>query len=106
GDLVVDRAQAGGDLLGADRLAALLADQDRLVAGLDVRLGAEVDGDVVHRDGADQRVAPTADQDLGVVGEPAPHAVAVAERQHPDPGGGRRPPGPAVAGALAGDEAL
>ena len=101
GDLVVDRAEPRRDLLGEDRVLALGADQHGLVAGLDLGLRAEVDGHVVHRDGADERVAATADQHLGVVGEAAAHAVAVAERQHPDPGVLRRPPGLAVAGAVA-----
>ncbi len=39
GDLVVDRPQQAGDLLGTDRRVALRTDQHRLVAGLDLGLG-------------------------------------------------------------------
>ena len=60
GDLVVDRAQPPRDLLGRDALVAVGADQHRLVARADRRLGAEVDGDVVHAHGAHERVAGAA----------------------------------------------
>ena len=43
---------------------------------------SRVDGEVVHADGADHRSPAAADQHLGVVGEHAPHAVAVADRDH------------------------
>ena len=101
GDLVVDRAQPPGQILGEDRLPALRADQHRLCAGLDVGVGTEVDGHVVHRDRADQGKAAAADEHLGVVGEATPDAVAVAERQHADAGIALGPPGLSVAGAVA-----
>ncbi len=50
--------------------------------------------------------AAAADEHLGVVGEGAADAVAVAERDHPDPGVDRRLPPAPVAGAGAGREAL
>ena len=43
------------------RSAALLADDDDFVAGLDVDVG-DVDHHHVHADGADDRHAPAADQ--------------------------------------------
>ena len=88
-DLVVDRAEPPRPLLGEDPLTALGADQDRLGAARDGRV-AEVHGDVVHRDGADERHATPADEHVGVVGERAPDAVAVADRQRPDPASGAR----------------
>ena len=54
-------------LLGADPLLSLGPDQDRLGADLDVGLGTEVDGQVVHRHGSDQRPPLAADQHLGLV---------------------------------------
>ena len=49
GDLVVDRVKAPRPLLGEDPLAALPADQDRLVAAVRVRLPrGELDRHVVH----------------------------------------------------------
>ncbi len=106
GDLVVDRLQAVRDLLGEDPLLALATDQNRLLARFDVGLRSEVDRDVVHRHSADERMAAAAYEDVGVVGEGAADAVAVAKRDHPDPGVHRRRPLAPVAGAGAGGEPL
>ena len=92
GDLVVDRAQGGGDLLREDALAAARADQHGLGAGLDGRLGPQVDGDVVHRHRSDERIAAPVDQHVSGVREPAAHTVAVADRQHADAGVRSAPP--------------
>ena len=104
-DLVVDGAEPPGDLLGQDPLAAAGADQDGLGAARH-RLVAEVDGDVVHRDGPDQRHAAAVDQHVGVVGQRAADAVAVPDRQRAEPrlALGHEPA--PVAGALAGPRAL
>ena len=53
--------------------------------------GPSVDRHVVHAHRADQRVAAAADQHVAVVGEPAPPAVAVADRHGRDPGRLRAP---------------
>ena len=106
GDLVVDRVEAGGELLRADLLLALAPDQHRLRAGLHRGLGTEVDRQVVHRDRPHQGVAAAVDEDIAVVGEGAAHPVAIPERHDPHPGVlGRAPPAP-VAGALPRREAL
>ena len=97
GHLVVDRRSRTRHLLAEDPLVALGADQHRGFARRDVGLGAEVDRDVVHRHRSDQRVATAADEHVGVVGQRPPDAVAVPDRQHPDPGSARRPPAPPVA---------
>ena len=104
-DLVVDRPEPRGELLGEDPLAAAGADQHRLGAALD-RLVAEVDGDVVHRDGAHQRHAAAVDEHVGVVGEPAPDAVAVADRDGAEPRLALGHEAAAVAGALPRPRAL
>ena len=65
------------------------------------RVGAEVDGDVVHRDRAHDRKPAPVDQDLGVVGQPAPVAVAVADRDRAEPGRLRGDEAAPVARALA-----
>ena len=106
GDLVVDRLQAAGHLLAQDPIVALGTDQHRRRAGLHARGRAQVDGHVVHRDRADERVSLAAHQCLAVVREAAANAVPVADRQHPDPGVGRSEPAPAVAGARPGRKAL
>src|SRR3954462_3914349 len=85
GDLVVDRAECARPVLGEDALAAAGADQHGLGPALD-GLVAEVDGDVVHRDPARERDAAGAPRRLAVSGEPAPDAVAVADRDRADPG--------------------
>ena len=54
-------------------------------------VGAEVEGDVVHRHGADEREAPAADEQLGVVGQRAADPVAVADRHGGDHGVRLRP---------------
>src|SRR4029079_15736830 len=101
GGLVVDGPEPLRPLFGEDRLFALAADQHRFGPGDDLRLGPEVDGDVVHRDRADHRVALAADQDLGVVAEPAANSVPVADRKHSDPGVALRLPGAPVSRARA-----
>ena len=67
GDLVVDRAEPRGELLGEDPLAALAPISTASSPARDAGVRAEVDGDVVHRDRADERHAAAADQHLGVV---------------------------------------
>ena len=61
------------------------ADQDRLVTHLDVGVAAQRHGHVVHAHGADQRVARAPDQHVAVVGQRAPPAVPVADRQRSRP---------------------
>ena len=71
----------------------------------DRQLALELDGEGVHRDGADHAPRLAVDEHLGP-GQVAPEAVRVADRHDPDP---RRPLGdeaPAVAGALARLEEL
>ena len=105
-DLVVDRADALRELLDRDALACPASPISTAGApGVHVGVGSEVDRDVVHADGADERVAPPADQDLGVVRERAAPAVAVADRERADPGRLGRLPAAAVAGAVARLEA-
>ena len=104
-DLVVDRAHPPRQLLGEDAVAAAGADEDRLAAARR-RVVPEVDGDVVHRHGADDRHAAAGDEHVGVVGQRAAVAVAVADRDRPEPGGALGDEPAAVAGALAGLAAL
>src|SRR5919197_4314406 len=93
-------------LLRQDLLSALRADQNGRLARLDLRIRPEVDGQVVHRDRAYQRTAAALHEHVAIVRErPAP-AVAVADRQYPHPGRRARPPGAAVARAVARLEAL
>ena len=104
-DLVVDRAERARPVLGQDPLAAAGAEQHGLGAALD-RLVAEVDGDVVHRDGARERDAAAADQHLGAAGEAAADAVAVADRDRRDPRVALGDEAAPVAGALPRPRAL
>ena len=81
GDLVVDRPEAPRDLLGADALAALRADQDGLVADRRGRRRADVDRDVVHADGADERARARRRSSTSALFVSARRtAVAVADR--------------------------
>src|ERR671923_135834 len=97
GDLVVDGVQALGPLLGEQPVA----DQHGLVIAPHGGLRSEVDGDVVHAHGPDQRMATPAQEHVGVVGQRPPDAVAVADRdrgQRGRLGGHEAAP---VSGALA-----
>ena len=58
--LVVDGAVPGADLRRGDALGPLAADQDHLLADALRALGAEVDGELVHRDRPDHRDAAPA----------------------------------------------
>ena len=67
-DLVVDRLEAPRELLGGDPLARPArrsASPARRAARGASALRAEVDGDVVHADGADEREARARDQHVG-----------------------------------------
>src|SRR5690606_25391836 len=63
-DLVADRAEPVGPVLGADLLVALAAQQHDLVADRDRQI-ADVDHQLVHRDDAHDRAAASADQHVG-----------------------------------------
>ena len=77
---------------GGDLLVALAADEHDLVADLDGDV-AEVDQQLVHRDHADDRAAPAADQHLAAgEAEVAGHAVGVARGHGRDPSRRARPP--------------
>ena len=106
GDLVVDRVEAQRDLLGRDPLVALDAEQDGLVA--DRRRGgrADVERDVVHAHGPDERVPLAAHEHVGVVRQRAAHAVSVPDRQRRDVRRLARDEAPAVADALARRDGL
>src|SRR5262249_44763938 len=102
GDLVVDRVQPPRELLGGDPQLALRPDQYRRPPPQlrSAEIGAEIDGDAVHADGAHQRVCGPVDQRAGGVREPAPPAIAVADRQQSDVRVARCDVAPAIAGAL------
>ena len=106
GDLVVDRARAAAPppRRGSARRPGAPISTTSSPTSTSVS-GAERHRHVVHADRAHERMAPAADQDVAVVRERAPPAVAVADRHGGDPGGLLRPPAAAVADALAPLEA-
>src|SRR5918996_5445659 len=85
GDLVVDGPEPARHLLGQDALLPLAADQHHRIPHLHVRVRPQRHRHVVHADGADERMAASADQYVAVVRQPAPPAVAVADRHGGDP---------------------
>ena len=89
-DLVGDRAQPGGPLVGGDALVALVAQQDDLVAGAHGGVGAAVDHELVHGDDADHRPALAADQHL--LRRPAAASGTRRRRSPMRHGGDRRLP--------------
>src|SRR5947209_14543848 len=100
-DLVIDRPDAPSELLRGLSLAPVRSDQDRLVTGLRARLRSEIDGDVVHAHGADEWIALPSQEHVAVVRQRAPHAVAIADREGPDPCVALGDEPPAIADALA-----
>ena len=108
-DLPRVRPACPGDVRGGNLLGALLADQDELVVDRhrlpgDIR---DVGHDRVHRDVADERDAPPADEGLRPVRQRARPAVAIADRQRGDSAlagrGERRPVADAAAGGQIRD---
>ena len=66
------------------RLVALPAEEHDLVARLHVAEVGDVDGDHVHRHGADDRHAPAANQHVAAAAQPRVEAVGVAGRHDGD----------------------
>ena len=79
-----------GELVDRDALAALRADEHRLVAALDIEPRGHLDHELVHADAPDLLAPLTADEHRHLVREHPVHAVGVAERQRRDRG--RAPP--------------
>src|SRR5205823_1256797 len=74
-----DGVERRGPVLGGDLLVALAADEDDLVTGSHVAVGAAVDHELVHRHRAGDRVAAAADQHFTADERQAPSdAVGVA----------------------------
>ena len=89
-DRVRDGAHRPRPRRGGDLLVALAPDQHDLVADLD-REVADVEHQLVHRDGARDRAAPAAhDRLAAVMRELAGHTVGVADRHGRDAGRARR----------------
>src|SRR5690606_22698149 len=99
-DFPRDGADRGRHLTRRNLVVALPADDHHLVAGID-RHVRHVDGEHVHRDGADDRRAAAAHQHHAAAGQARIEAVGVAGRHDRD-----RPrlvgrPAQAIAGAFA-----
>src|SRR5438309_11938316 len=84
-DLVVDRPKPVGEVLRRLCLLAVATDDRRRVPRAHARGPTEVYRDVVHADGPHERVAPTADEHVAVVGESAPQPVAISDRKGGEP---------------------
>src|SRR3954462_11751639 len=67
-DLIGNGVDAIGPLLGRDLVSALAPKEHDLVAGRHVGVGPAVDHDLVHRDGAGDRLAAGAAEGLGLGG--------------------------------------
>ncbi len=96
-DLIGDGADQACPIIGRHLLVALSADQHHLVTHAD-GVVTHVYDDLVHGDGAGQRVPPPTDEHLAGIGEQAGHPVGIADGHGGNRGLGAKSPTPAVRG--------